>query len=1006
MPAGPPEPCHVPSLIAWMQVDMERPPISRQALLADQEWIHSVARALVGPGAEAEDLAQETLLAALDHPPAADGPLRPWLRRVLTNFARIALRREANRRARERERPRVEVESDPEAISKGSAIRRDVAHAVLGLEEPYRSMVLLRYYEGLSAVEIARRRGVAAATVRQRLKRARDLLRSALDRKYGGESRAWSAAALALARRSRPGWKAPVVPARLLAHPFATGLSLALLPLVLVPALWVLWRGSAHPFGPAGVAEPSLAGGSFAAQGFAPPAAPAPSAIVAGWPSRREQTAQEPAGRASGPEPGVAGPGRSGKLLVQVERSADGKPAAGEIVLVERDGARLPYPEELRVHTGDDGEALLEDLQAGLFQVGLLRRGDDRDAIRVSPGKTATVRIEMPAGFTVQGQVHDEDGNGIEGAELWVSEPWSRLRGHVLARTDGHGRFELRDLQPDGMHWVGARAPGRRPSPVIYFDAKPGEVVEHTFVLDRPGASLSGRVLDERGRPVAGSEVLVGYESAQWACAREGAPPCRVAVAEDGSFRMDDLPPGPQLVLARAPGRAAQVSSIDLVADVEQEVTIMLVPEPVVTGCVFDVDGRPLPHVRVSTAEDGTFSSTRAWSDERGRFELRGAGIGAVLLHAGGDGRGQDRVEMTLRSGARATWNPVLRPIPRVFGTLLDALDQPVAKRELALWQGLERRNVQYTFTDEHGSFAFDVAAEASSVLVVESGSRDFPSLVRRGVVASRDPLELRLADVAGDLATLAGHIVGADGAPVDGARLSVWHLGAAVGHDLLVGRESAFELRVPHGDVRIEAAGEGHPPCSLGERNLLPGERIDLGALVLPAPAFVVGHLHGWSLADPGSIRVDWYVGADRLPTRGTVEAGGFRSPPLPPGTHVAAVQGTGISRLELEVAVEEGQVLRLDVHLSRAPTRRVVLEVPPGAPRPTFLEVRLTGADGCLHWRSSAPSPPAGPIELRVSAPPGDYTLSVRADGGRSATVGMPITEGANQVLWVDMR
>ena len=51
-------------------------------------------------------------------------------------------------------------------------VRRKVVDAVLDLDEPYRTVVLLRYYEDLPPREIAKRTGVGDETVRGRIKRA------------------------------------------------------------------------------------------------------------------------------------------------------------------------------------------------------------------------------------------------------------------------------------------------------------------------------------------------------------------------------------------------------------------------------------------------------------------------------------------------------------------------------------------------------------------------------------------------------------------------------------------------------------------------------------------------------------------------------------------------------------------------------------------------------------------------------------------------------------------
>ncbi len=66
--------------------------IDPELLLEHSSWASRLARSLVGESA-AEDLVQETWLAALRHPPKTNRPLKPWLRTVLGNLAREGSRR-------------------------------------------------------------------------------------------------------------------------------------------------------------------------------------------------------------------------------------------------------------------------------------------------------------------------------------------------------------------------------------------------------------------------------------------------------------------------------------------------------------------------------------------------------------------------------------------------------------------------------------------------------------------------------------------------------------------------------------------------------------------------------------------------------------------------------------------------------------------------------------------------------------------------------------------------
>jgi RNA polymerase sigma factor (sigma-70 family) len=186
-------------------MNREAPLASVEALLTEARWLRRLARSLVDDGA-AEDVVQETYVAAMAAPPEADRPLRPWLATVLRNFARIGYRG-AGRRLRNEQRAFAEPAPPlptPEELLVQRQRQRLVAETIEALEEPYRSTLLFCYAEGLTPSEIARRQQVPPATVRARLRRGLALARARLDQQHGGDRRRWSVALTALAGRRVP----------------------------------------------------------------------------------------------------------------------------------------------------------------------------------------------------------------------------------------------------------------------------------------------------------------------------------------------------------------------------------------------------------------------------------------------------------------------------------------------------------------------------------------------------------------------------------------------------------------------------------------------------------------------------------------------------------------------------------------------------------------------------------------------------------------------------------
>jgi RNA polymerase sigma-70 factor (ECF subfamily) len=163
-----------------------------QALLEHAAFVRAVARSLVRDDAGADDLAQDTWVrASTARAPERLGELKQWLAKITRNRAAELGRSGARRSIREQAAARAEaLESVDETVARLDA-QRDVVAKILALSEPYRSVVVLRYYHELSSEEIAQRLGSKAATVRTQLARAHELLRGKLDKQYGSRA-AWA----------------------------------------------------------------------------------------------------------------------------------------------------------------------------------------------------------------------------------------------------------------------------------------------------------------------------------------------------------------------------------------------------------------------------------------------------------------------------------------------------------------------------------------------------------------------------------------------------------------------------------------------------------------------------------------------------------------------------------------------------------------------------------------------------------------------------------------------
>lgn len=143
--------------------------------------VYAIALAHVGRRADAEDVAQTVLLAALEHIHACRQPERfdAWLLAIARNRARRALVRRRLRDVLGRPPEDVRDRADPgDPVDRARLLR-----ALATLRSRLREVVLLHDLEGYTHGEIARALEITEEASRQHLSRARKQIREQLEEK-------------------------------------------------------------------------------------------------------------------------------------------------------------------------------------------------------------------------------------------------------------------------------------------------------------------------------------------------------------------------------------------------------------------------------------------------------------------------------------------------------------------------------------------------------------------------------------------------------------------------------------------------------------------------------------------------------------------------------------------------------------------------------------------------------------------------------------------------------
>ncbi len=154
--------------------------------------VFRLALSIVGDPAEANEVMQETFIAALRSLPAYQDKksFKAWLYTIALNHSRSHLRK---RKVLERLRMTLnnifQVETERQVSPEDAIIQSEkeaqIWNALNQLDERYRIVVVLRYFHELSIAEISEILSVNEGTIHSRLHNAREKLRNALKNWHG-----------------------------------------------------------------------------------------------------------------------------------------------------------------------------------------------------------------------------------------------------------------------------------------------------------------------------------------------------------------------------------------------------------------------------------------------------------------------------------------------------------------------------------------------------------------------------------------------------------------------------------------------------------------------------------------------------------------------------------------------------------------------------------------------------------------------------------------------------
>lgn len=388
--------------------------------------------------------------------------------------------------------------------------------------------------------------------------------------------------------------------------------------------------------------------------------------------------------------------------------------------------------------SGPDGAFSFGGLAEGRYALRAVRGGEaaylDGVMVAAGDGGTGVVTVELQPATTLAGRLRERGGRPIADGEVTLSE----ADGAPLPRTvrsDNEGNFRFAAVLP-GSYVVGARAEG-------FYPAEPhalrvGKTPATVDVRLDPGATVEGRVVDERAQPVAGAEVAVSGEApdgtpiavtaSSGAAAATGArvepagelgilrgpvpypPPAPLAeptvapkqfrTDDKGAFRITGLPAGRLVVVATHPDFARGASEpMRVAAGGELRVTVVLSGGVEVRGRVTDDRGDPVAGAELTG--DGTALAT---SDARGEWDIAHVARPLTLtVRAPGFLPATRAVSPSERGPFDVT---LRRAEGRLAGDVVDDRGAPVSAARVEI--AAPPMPVRWVTTDRSGHFAAD----------------------------------------------------------------------------------------------------------------------------------------------------------------------------------------------------------------------------------------------------------------------------------------------------------
>ena len=424
--------------------------------------------------------------------------------------------------------------------------------------------------------------------------------------------------------------------------------------------------------------------------------------------------------------------------------------------------------------------------------------------------KTDNLEIILGVTGTIGGMVVDSSGEPLAETQVVLYPDWSSgkfdseraaLRGGSHATTDGEGHFVFSGLA-QGSYML---KPTNDPNNTLLWQTEGTRA--HTgdsqvrLVLASPG-KVRGTVVSETGKAITNFTVTVGF------------PPGNPVVDSQGTFELDQIPPGKYDVkISGAEFGATTVADVEVrVGETTDLGTVRVIKGRTIKGRVVKAgDGVGNATVLVgqrligtgeslSLSRDSTMDEMmkirRATTDDNGYFRIRGTSSKAMVIAAEHPDTGRSRPLQIAKGPDDIELKLELVPTGTVKGHVSKG-DKPAANVAIVATPSEARMQLVTGQADDKGNYVLDRLAvgqyEVSAFFGAQFQSR---AVTRKIVIKAGETQKVDLSLVVGDI-TLTVSVQPKPGAVVNATQLFLLpgHVSPANGQELnnaYLGREGS----------------------------------------------------------------------------------------------------------------------------------------------------------------------------------------------------------------------